>query len=104
MKNWRLSRLPINAVSEFVFRKWSSVASRLPSIMPAARNTTKHHDRRSNDPNYESRVQDALQYIFDGRYKSFREAQRLTGVSVNLKPETHDVRTKESADSSFNAL
>jgi hypothetical protein len=53
--------------------------------MPALR-TIPHRDRRSNDPGYESRMQDALQGVLSGQFKIFRppgEAGRILNVSSN---------------------
>jgi hypothetical protein len=50
--------------------------------MPAVRRhpTTRHRDRRCNDPSYEKRVEEALGSISTGEYRSFRDAARATKV------------------------
>ena len=58
------------------------VVSIIQCSMPSARRhpTMRHQDRRSNDPNYEKRVEEALASITAGEYRSFRDAARITGV------------------------
>ena len=53
------------------------------SHMPAQK-TTRKRDRRTNDPGYESRIQDALAGVRSRQFKSFREAGMNLNVSVNL--------------------
>jgi alkylated DNA nucleotide flippase Atl1 len=55
--------------------------------MPAVRHhpTTRHRDRRSNDPSYEKRVEEALGSISTGEYRSFRDAARAIGTGVRAR-------------------
>ena len=55
--------------------------------MPAKRtrrSTTRYRDRRCNDPNYDTYIQDTLTQITTNEYSSFRQAARRTGVSAIL--------------------
>jgi hypothetical protein len=52
--------------------------------MPATRNrqsTTRYRDRRCNDPNYETYIQDTLTEVATNQHSSLRQAARQTGVS-----------------------
>lgn len=48
--------------------------------MPAARTSTRQRDRRSNDPDYGTLINDTLQRVRTGELVSFNEAARQTGV------------------------
>ena len=53
--------------------------------MPAVRrshSTTRHRDRRSNDPKYDERIQSTIDAVLMGHYKSFRAASKETRVRV----------------------
>ena len=67
------------AASEFDLRKWNIIVGVLRRIgMPAI----QYCDQRSNDPGYESHIQDALQGVLSGQFKSFWEAGGILNVSV----------------------
>jgi hypothetical protein len=59
--------------------------------MPAVRgrSTTRHRDRRSNDSNYEKRVEEALELLSTREYRSFRDAAKATGVRAQLVISKH---------------
>ncbi|KAF8168424.1 hypothetical protein B0H34DRAFT_670593 [Crassisporium funariophilum] len=44
------------------------------------RSTTRYRDRRCNDPNYNTYIQDTLADIAANEYPSFRQASRATGI------------------------
>src|SRR6266540_5415070 len=52
------------------------------TCMPAicCHGTTQHRDRRSNDPAYDKHVEEVLDLLNAGEYKSFRSAAKATGV------------------------
>ena len=49
--------------------------------MPATRQYHRQRDRRSNDPGYEKRVNEGIRDVMTGKYTSWNDAQRQTGVS-----------------------
>ena len=52
--------------------------------MPVKRTTTtRPQDRRSNDPNYNARIVDALARVASGEFKSFNQAAEHTNVRYN---------------------
>ncbi len=48
--------------------------------MPAARTSTRQRDKRSNDPEYNTLINDTLQRVRTGALASYNEAARQTGV------------------------
>jgi len=42
--------------------------------MPAERRTMRQHDKRSNDPKQEDRIQMAIEGVDAGRYCTYKEA------------------------------
>jgi hypothetical protein len=65
------------------------VASRRVTLcllhMPVVRRrkTTKYRDRRSNNPNYEDRIQEAIRGLLSGKYKSQQAASRDMKVNMS---------------------
>jgi hypothetical protein len=49
--------------------------------MPACRTTTRYRDRRSNDPNHEDYIQEAIGLVGGGDV-SFRTAAKMTMVRL----------------------
>ena len=49
--------------------------------MPAVRKPHRQRDRRSNDPGYEIRVNEVIEGVMSGKYASWSDAHRQTGVS-----------------------
>ena len=50
---------------------------------PVVQKTTKHRDQWSNNPEYESRMQDTLERLRSGEFKSFREAASAKHKNVS---------------------
>lgn len=53
----------------------------LRCLMPAERRYHRQRDRRSNDPGYTKRVNEVIEDVASGKYASWNDAQRQTGVS-----------------------
>ena len=49
--------------------------------MPAIR-SHRQRDRRSNDPGYERRIIEVIEDVMSGKYASWSDAHRQTGVGI----------------------
>lgn len=52
------------------------------AYMPAERQRHRQRDRRSNDPGYTKRVNEVIEDVMTGKYTSWNDAQRKTGVGL----------------------
>ena len=74
-----MPRMPYRSLIWDLDHNWRVASRRFD--MPRQK-TTRHRDRHTNDPGYESRMQEALQRVRSGQFKSFREAGRILNVSL----------------------
>ena len=81
-KSEPLSHLPTYAVLRSEWQKLVLVCDICFSVcMSAVQQPHQQCDRCSNDPRYEKQLNEAIDDVMSGKYVSWREADKKTGVS-----------------------